>query len=666
MKSLPFGRPARHLLLGVLGLLVLGRLLAEAPRLGLPLVLPNRVVQLSLTGQVGVAYSIQASSNLSNWFPVSTGIATNGWLTLRHDGASNYPTLFYRGTGPNDSLPPLTVALKPDTNIAVSALVSLDGGSAVLYGQGGIRFTLSLPSNSIPDASIITLTLVTNVTGLPFARGTLGTVLLEPADLAFWGSASLEVLFPSNIDRHEVISYATRGDGSTFHLTPDRVGTNRILIPVVRAGAYGSCLATTQELANAARLGTASGQGSGPSFNAASTAECFPEKQLAANKARSDIDDARAATEREVAALLGAERQLQTHGESDDSTASLAEVSALLCGFYTNQIIPRWPQATNNCALAKVLELNTLSVVRQGQLLGADPSDQCAGIYDIPHCEILQSCLDDIRQCCIRGLNGPRKVTEVLGLQRQQQLLGLECFSQDEAQEVMDLCMSNAWTGTFSMLETGSTETSTIIDGGPGSKIVVTVINHFSARFSGAVEESHEGGAPDFGYLVELRVVGQVVQHELHHALSESFATVQSCPGGKPGGTQYGTQLERTEHSAAGTTTFFISFITRPGWSGYDFFNALNYDPDNPDPPGGSISVISYQDDKSPCSGLLVVKNSVFTSASPYFGNTSPPETSGTMTDPKIVSGSITMDEPGDPPRHLEFRWNFTRHVVTP
>jgi hypothetical protein len=441
MKSLPFFRPATYLVLGVLGLLAFGRLLAEVPRLGPPVVLPNRAVQLSLTGQVGVAYSIQASSNLANWFLVSTGIATNGWLTIRHNAASNYPTLFYRGTVPNDSLPPLTVGLEKDTNISVSALVSLDGGSAVLYGRNGTRFTLSLPSNSIPDATIITMTLVTNITGLPFARGTLGTVLLEPADLAFWGAASLEIMFPSNINRREVISYFTRGDGSAFQLTPDRVGTNRIVIPVARAGAYGSSLATTQELANAARIGTGGNPLTG--FAAASASggmpDCFPEKQLAANQAKAEIDQARAANQKEVAALLGAERQRQMASESDDSSATVVQVVAIMCRFYTDQIAPRWPEAANNCALGEVLVQNTLSIGRQRQLLGADPNDPCANFSSIPFCTLFRSCLEDIRQCCARGMKGPKKVAAVLGLQRQDQLLGLDCISQAEAQEVIDL-----------------------------------------------------------------------------------------------------------------------------------------------------------------------------------------------------------------------------------
>jgi len=254
MITSPPSFPARLLILGLLGSAALFRLQADPFLLDPPLILSNHAVKLNLNGQIGLTYSIEASPNFSNWFLVSSGIATNGLLTIRHDDATNYPTLFYRGKGTNISLPPLTVGLKRDTNFSVSTLASLDAGSCVLYTPGGARFTLNLPSNSIPDAQIITMTLVTNVTGLPFARGTFGAVILEPADLVLWSAASLEITFPTNTDRREVISFSCHDDGSSFQLTPDRVSTNRVVIGITHSGLFGSSLATTQELAYAASI----------------------------------------------------------------------------------------------------------------------------------------------------------------------------------------------------------------------------------------------------------------------------------------------------------------------------------------------------------------------------------------------------------------------------
>src|SRR5688572_21747164 len=198
MNTRPRSFSIALLSLAILYLLMFGPVSGNPSRPALSLSVTNRAVELSLTGEVGVAYTIETSLNLTDWSVLSSGIATNGLLTVRHAAASNNSAIFYRGRGADDLLPPLTVGLKTDTNLSVSTLVSLDGGSAVLYGRDGTRFTLSLPSNSVPDASIITMTRVTNITGLPFARGTLGAVRLEPANLAFWGAASLEIMFPSN------------------------------------------------------------------------------------------------------------------------------------------------------------------------------------------------------------------------------------------------------------------------------------------------------------------------------------------------------------------------------------------------------------------------------------------------------------------------------------
>jgi len=93
----------------------------------------------------------------------------------------------------------------------------------------------------------------------------------------------------------------------------------------------------------------------------------------------------------------------------------------------------------------------------------------------------------------------------------------------------------------------------------------------------------------------------------------------------------------------------------------------LNYDPDNPNPPQGTVSLIDYEDYDSVCYGFLIINDSTIVKASPFFGNTGLSDVTGGMTDPNVVSGSYSMDFPAeDPPRHLQFNWNFTRHLVTP
>jgi hypothetical protein len=364
--------------------------------------------------------------------------------------------------------------------------------------------------------------------------------------------------------------------------------------------------------------------------------------------------------------LIGAERQKQLAGQTDDSSAALAQVRTMACDFYNAQIAPRWAEANNNCALGAILIQNTLSLERQRQLLGADPNDDCTDMSKIPFCAIFHTCLDDIRACCSAGKKGSKKVAEVLGIMRQDQLLGLDCISQTEGQEVIDLCSSNVWTGSFSMIEIGSQTTISNLAGGPGVTAVLTSINQFTSHFDGVVDESQEDGSPEVGYLVQLKITGSVSQHEFTQGKYES-SSVGKCLDDKGEGTDRGLQLDQTEHSAAGITTYSVSFITLPDRSGFFSFDALNYDPDNPNPPKGTISLINYQDFDSTCSGLTVIKDFTFTNDSPFFGNTGVSDLTGDMTDPNVVSGSYSMDDPmQNPPRHLQFNWSFTRHVVTP
>jgi hypothetical protein len=77
---------------------------AAAPRLDVPVVGPNRNVQLTVRGDAGAEYSIEWSLNLSSWSLVGQGIAANGALTLNHD-ASAYSTIFYRAKGAGVSEP---------------------------------------------------------------------------------------------------------------------------------------------------------------------------------------------------------------------------------------------------------------------------------------------------------------------------------------------------------------------------------------------------------------------------------------------------------------------------------------------------------------------------------------------------------------------------------
>jgi len=69
---------------------------AVPPTLDTPVVLPNRSVQLNLSGAAGSAYTLQAYTNLVDWIPWASVTNTSGTVMILDPVAVHYDKLFYR------------------------------------------------------------------------------------------------------------------------------------------------------------------------------------------------------------------------------------------------------------------------------------------------------------------------------------------------------------------------------------------------------------------------------------------------------------------------------------------------------------------------------------------------------------------------------------------
>jgi hypothetical protein len=617
-----------------------------SPRLDPPRRSATGAVDLDLRGSVGANYAIDASTNLSTWFELFTGVATDGVFSIRHDDASNYPALFYRGRSTVDQLPPVTLAASVNSNTAVSSLMNLAGGSATLFGANGTRYTLTLPTNSMPEPIVFTMSEVTNVSNLPFAGPVIGAVRIEPGNLSLWGAATLEITFGPNVDRRKIASFQSRIDGSAFQLTPDRVGANRITIPVSQGGIYGSSIVTAAELADTARraIGTPTAAAAGTKkLIGASATDCQAGKKAAAQALQNQIGAAQAARSQAAAVKLAGERQKELAGDTDDSATILADLADDICNFYQSDVAPHWAEATSNCAAGKVVSQFALSLARQSQLLGGD----CIQLSDIPFCAMFGNCLNEIEECCNAGNRGSAKVTEVLSLERQDQLLGGGCISQARAQEVIDECSSNIWTGSFSLTVNGYTNST--VTSSSGTRIQ---IDSYKATFQGSVIESTESGSEAVGYIVQLRTLGQLTIDELH---SDSFEGV---------GCSHQYTLQSDEVVVATNGEYAINFITQPGGS-YSLFE-FNRTPT-------TIGVGAKETEID-----LTIKHSCDANTPDITVNNTKrydtttlglalPLYQGTWTDENQISASQTAEDPEfNPALKYSGHWDFKRQKAPP
>src|SRR5688572_2678944 len=130
-----------------------------------PLVVSSNRMQLVLLGNTGSAYAIEKSSNLVNWTTLFSSIASNGRVEFNGPLPSD-TAQFFRG---RPDATAVNVTPQPNPSQTTQVFATQEGSGTVLEGTNGIRFTLDFPSNNIVTPTTVTMTLVTNMTGLPFA-----------------------------------------------------------------------------------------------------------------------------------------------------------------------------------------------------------------------------------------------------------------------------------------------------------------------------------------------------------------------------------------------------------------------------------------------------------------------------------------------------------------
>lgn len=437
-----------------------------------PPTIQNNKTTISLAGipETNTIF-LESSANLTDWSFLFSGQPDNNGALIFSDPRDNTTRQFYRAIASN--LPPPPIALIPtaDTNQTISTLITTNGGSCLLSLENGGLITLTFPPNTVLNPTLVAMTRVTNLSGLPFSRGMLAAVQIQPTNAVFFGAATLEITFPTNapLDRREVISFKSANNGLGFALTPDRVTQKSTTLPIINLGLFGSALATAQEFSDLKRSVAASPaatkktprQSNPPPaepsrfFNA--SLHCFPERVQEAQAIETQLQLSLGSLSSSIELMRAEGRRNQQSTELDDPQID----SDLACAFYNDEIKPLFPQVGENCSLLHVLAGATLSLARQWQLLGYTNCPGLENLSELPVCAGARACLDEIKQCCeldLRNRNLYRQ--DLLSLLRTEQLLGLEnsagCVSPSEISQQLQACSDLAWNGFVVVTETAN------------------------------------------------------------------------------------------------------------------------------------------------------------------------------------------------------------------
>lgn len=436
-----------------------------APRFEMPTV-SGTDLRLRLNGDANRRYRIEWSTNLTRWTTLASGVAAGGVLTAQDGLATGPLSRFYRGRLEEASAPYSRVTSEVRSNLVAAGTAFADSGGLVeLSTLEGTSFRMRMTTNTFAQTTEVRMTLITNLTGVPAARGFLAGVRLEPAGAVLTSPAFLEIQFPTNIPASQVSSYGFDNDGTDLRLVPDVVVTNRVKILVNQLGSFGCGVFTVDEVQAMAATAPPPRAVRSRLTRHATMEECYPDDEEAAQEMRQEIEDAIRPLQQKVAEELSLERQRQLLGVVDEETGNTALLNAMDAGanFYETELKPRVASASQRCATTRELLTWILGWERQRQLLGAvsddEPPDPTTSEL---MCQGFRRCEEQAIECCRTRGGDTRLIAFLLGIERQRQLLGIEessCGASPGYEALINDCAPK-WFGTLRVTETGSYSTN--------------------------------------------------------------------------------------------------------------------------------------------------------------------------------------------------------------
>jgi hypothetical protein len=207
---------------------------------------------------------------------IALGVACNGSATISKSSSTSTggsAAVSAGATTPavTDNFPktpdPVTVKATLDTEHAVSNKMLAQPGIAYMGQVGGqtadgTDFMLQFPGgllsldadgNQVPAyGSVVTVTPISAIEGIPFSKGYLAAVHIAPEGTLLIGSASLSMTIDGEYKDSDLVGFAADGVGEDFHLFPIQTyasnGKTQVYIDIMHFSLYGVAQATLEEI----------------------------------------------------------------------------------------------------------------------------------------------------------------------------------------------------------------------------------------------------------------------------------------------------------------------------------------------------------------------------------------------------------------------------------
>ena len=286
----------------------------------------------ALAASGGLAAYIQTKGYV-DFGSLTTDNGLGFWLNSNVAGTSATDEYFL---APAD---PVNVAVTTETSNRVVMTLTSAGGTLSATDAAGNQFSLAIPANAVTQDTLIAMTPVGSLSGLPVTPPAFASVHLEPAGLFLEKDAILTIVPAQAVPVQNQTFFGAHGDGSDLSLAIPGPDYTQMQVRVPHFSLWGFLSMTPQERNAEVVL-----------------------KRAADHAARLDQIIAKVMHEVRAASILGT--------TVDPSTGDINTLVGYFDSYYGLVVRPRLLVAATNCATA-VLALQTLTTFnRRMQLLG--------------------------------------------------------------------------------------------------------------------------------------------------------------------------------------------------------------------------------------------------------------------------------------------------------
>jgi hypothetical protein len=291
---------------------------------------------------------------------------------------------------------PIQVTTTLDDSHAASAVIGPEGGTLSATGVDGSRFTLVIPPKALEETIEVGMTPITAMDGLPWKTGSLAAVQLEPDGQTFYDYVTLTIEPAGDLPPDQAIPIGASG------------ANHNVYMPAVDPKSKS----LTLKLDHFSSAGAVKGL----------LADIEPWRQRLGGDVEARLNSI-------VAAELARQRQAILSGQPYTTDPGFWDYIQKAWKQYV--LDPRVAAAGESCAAGRLAIETVLAMERQFELGGVPFSSGVNWLDLVP--KVGKVCIQEEYELCRDQHIVHRMIPVILGLERQNELLGVHDEGQDAA-----------------------------------------------------------------------------------------------------------------------------------------------------------------------------------------------------------------------------------------